>query len=362
MSQAAHWLDGFAALAARLGVRAVEELRELLPPDAPLPPWWGAATEAPSRGARVAVLASAMGRLHHALEDERRGATSTRSGPQLASHGVVAAEPAPGPASSMPARAPGPPTRRVWPAELVRSYRAAEAADAEAKRRAEATALDEASGRAQAIVAEATKRAEATIAEADRILAEAKQALAEAHQQAASARAEAEREGRDAAAAADAAARLRLRSAEARGLAASEGLVLYIAGLLAERLIGHALASEPGLMVDLAREATRAVVRARRVTLHVHPTDADALRDRLDELGLHAAAIDVRADGERPRGGLRVETDLGTLEADLAPQIDRLVDALRGETFKAVRSAYRARAARRRSFLRRGRLARRSTS
>ncbi len=356
MSQAASWLDGFAALAARLGVRTGEELCELLPPDAPLPPWWVAATESPSRASRVAVLASALGRLHHALEEERKGATSTRSGPRLAAHGGGVAEPAPAPASS-------PPTRRVWPAELVRSYRAAEAAAAEAKRRAEAASLDEASRRAEAIVAEAKRQAEATVAEADRILVEAVQALEEAHQHAASARAEAEREGRAAAAAADVAARLRLRSAEARGLAASEGLVLYVARLLAERLLGRELASEPGLMVDLAREATRAVVRARRVTLHAHPADAEALRGRLGELGLHAAAIDVRPDLERPRGGLRVETDVGVLEADLAPQLERLVDVLRGETFRALRSAYRARAdRRRRSFLRRARLARRSTS
>jgi flagellar biosynthesis/type III secretory pathway protein FliH len=126
-----------------------------------------------------------------------------------------------------------------------------------------------------------------------------------------------------------AAAWLVLRSAEARGLAASEGLALNVGRLLAERLIGRALATEPALMVDLAREALRTVVRARRVVLHVHPVDAESIRGRLGELGFEAAAIDVCDDPERSRGGLRAETDLGSIDADIEPQLDRLLDVLR---------------------------------
>ncbi|HEU4405010.1 MAG TPA: FliH/SctL family protein [Polyangiaceae bacterium] len=196
----------------------------------------------------------------------------------------------PGPGSDGPAS--GPPTRRVLPAELVRAHAEAEAVVAEAQKRAEA------------IVAEAQKRA-------------------------ASARAEAEREGRGEGAAALAAAWLRLRSAEARELRAREEQVLTLGRLLAERLLGRALSLEPALMVDLTREALAAVVRARRVALHVHPDDAETLRRHLGELGLDAATIAVHPDPARPRGGLRAETDLGTLDAELAPQLDRLVAALR---------------------------------
>ncbi|HEU4535613.1 MAG TPA: FliH/SctL family protein, partial [Polyangiaceae bacterium] len=122
---------------------------------------------------------------------------------------------------------------------------------------------------------------------------------------------------------------LRLRSAEAEALRAREGQALAVARLLAERLLGRALALEPALMADLARAALATVVRARRVVLRAHPADADSLRQHLHHLGLDAAAIEVHDDPERPRGGLRAETDLGTLDADLAPQLDRLVDALR---------------------------------
>jgi flagellar biosynthesis/type III secretory pathway protein FliH len=335
VSQAARWLDGFAAFSARLGVRSAEGLRELLPPDAPLPAWWAAAGA--SREARASVLAPVMARVHHAIEkvgtrpddgsrsllvrgDTTPAPTSLegRLFARVTGDGDGAAKALTSVSGPATRRMPGLLSRRVLPAELVRAYREAEAADAEATRRDEASAVAEASRQAEAIVteanrvlAEANRMAEASAVEASRILAEA--------------RASAEREAE----AVRAAAWLVLRSAEARGLAASEGLVLTVARLLAERLIGRALGDEPALMVDLAREALRTVVRARRILLRVHPADAESIRGRLGELGLEATAIDVCADPERPRGGLRAETDLGDIDADIGPQLDRLLDVLR---------------------------------
>jgi flagellar biosynthesis/type III secretory pathway protein FliH len=333
VSQAARWLDGFGAFAARLGVRSVEGLRELLPSDAPLPPWWAAAGA--SRGERASVLAPVMARVHHAIEKvgepprDRRGmalATTSRAdhSPEHVEGGgaTQALASTSGPTTRL---VPGLLARRVLPAELVRAYREAEAADAEASRRAEVAAVTEAGRRAEAIVAEANRVLEEASRQVEASAIEASRIVAEAHDQAASMIDEAARE----AGAVSAAAWLVLRSAEARGLAASEGLALDVARLLAERLIGRAINDEPALMVDLAREALRTVVRARRVVLRLHPADAESIRDRLNELGIEATAIDVCADPERPRGGLRAETDLGDIDADIGPQLDRLLDVLR---------------------------------
>jgi flagellar biosynthesis/type III secretory pathway protein FliH len=196
------------------------------------------------------------------------------------------AEPSSGPISA------GPPTRRMLPSDLVRAHDECESLVAEARRQAAAL-------------------------------------VAEARGEAAAIRAQAAREGREEGASALAAAWLRFRTAEAGALREREEHVLMVGRLLAERLLGRTLALDPAAIVDLAREALGAVVRARRVALHVHPDDAEPLRGRLAELRLDAATIDVHADPSRPRGGLRAETDLGTLDADLAPQLDRLVDALR---------------------------------
>jgi flagellar biosynthesis/type III secretory pathway protein FliH len=175
-------------------------------------------------------------------------------------------------------------------------------------------------------VVEAEARAAAIVARAE---AEAARIVGEASAKAASAREDAEREGRAAAVAKLAAAWMRLRDEEASTAARAEQQTIEIARVLAERLLGQALVLEPSLVVALARQALSAVSRARRVTVAAHPDDAEALRTRLGELGMDGAVIDVVVDASRSRGGLRIESDLGTLDADLAPQLDRLVAALR---------------------------------
>lgn len=176
-------------------------------------------------------------------------------------------------------------------------------------------------------VVEASHRAEAIEARARE---EAAAIVAEAEAKAGSARADAERAGRVEGASKLAAAWMRLRDEEQRAAQRNEERVIAVGRALAERLLGRTLALEPSAIVDLAREALGAVSRARRVTLAAHPDDAATLRENLADLGLDGAAIDVVVDDTRPRGSLRAETDLGTLDADLAPQLDRLVAALRG--------------------------------
>jgi flagellar biosynthesis/type III secretory pathway protein FliH len=172
----------------------------------------------------------------------------------------------------------------------------------------------------------AEQRAVSIVAQAE---AEAARIVAEAFAKAASARDDAEREGRQAGVARLAAAWMRLRDEEAKAAARAEQHTIEIARVLAERLLGQALVLDPSLIVALARQTLTAVSRARRILLVAHPDDAEALKNSLGELGLDGAVIDVAIDASRPRGGLRVETDLGTLDADLAPQLDRLVLALR---------------------------------
>ena len=101
-----------------------------------------------------------------------------------------------------------------------------------------------------------------------------------------------------------------------------------MARVLAERLLGEALALEPRRIVAIARRALDEARGARRVTIIAHPDDAALIEEAL--LSVHAGgAARVLADPERPRGSLRLDTDIGVLDADLAPQLDRLLPKLR---------------------------------
>ena len=82
-------------------------------------------------------------------------------------------------------------------------------------------------------------------------------------------------------------------------------------------------------MVALARQALAEARGARRLTIVAQPEDAKLLSGSLSSLGVAVETVRVVPDSARPRGSLRIETDIGVLDADLAPQLDRLALRLR---------------------------------
>lgn len=156
----------------------------------------------------------------------------------------------------------------------------------------------------------------------------AAQVLTLARAEAASLQAHAAEEGR-AEAAAELAARSvvlaeKERSLDERGL----DRLVDLAGLLAERLLGEALRLEPSRVNALARQALTEAQGARRIEIAAHPDDAPLLERELELAGAEAA-VRVVPDPSRERGSLRFDTELGSLDADLRPQLARLVKKLR---------------------------------
>ncbi len=113
-------------------------------------------------------------------------------------------------------------------------------------------------------------------------------------------------------------------SADERALDRSVAL----ARLLAERLLGEALALEPSRVVALAEQALKEARGARRISIVAHPADVPELERALVD-GRREHVTRVVADGSRARGSLRLETEIGVLDADIAPQLERLAARLR---------------------------------
>ncbi|MET0790923.1 MAG: FliH/SctL family protein [Polyangiaceae bacterium] len=173
----------------------------------------------------------------------------------------------------------------------------------------------EAADRARALVAHAEERAQ-------RILQEAEQGAAEL-------RLRAEAEARADAAAKIAARALTLRHHESRADERALDRSVELARLLAERLLGESLRVAPEQVLALAKQALSEARGARRISLLAHPEDAKILEQSLPALGLDPSSARVRADASRARGNLRIETEIGVLDAELAPQLERLALKLR---------------------------------
>jgi flagellar biosynthesis/type III secretory pathway protein FliH len=159
-------------------------------------------------------------------------------------------------------------------------------------------------------------------AEAERILQSAERGVAEL-------RLRAEAEGRADAVAALAARSIALQVREAASLDRELDRVVELAKILAERLLGERLGLDPERVVALARQAIAEATGARRITIVAHPEDAARLEAALASLSSGAEVVRVVADSKRARHGLRLETDIGVLDAELAPQLERLALKLR---------------------------------
>jgi flagellar biosynthesis/type III secretory pathway protein FliH len=152
--------------------------------------------------------------------------------------------------------------------------------------------------------------------------------LARAEAEAASLRAHAADQGRGEAAASFAARSLSLAAREHAIDEHSTDRLVDLARLLAERLLGEALRLDPSRIAALARQALTEAQGARRIEIAAHPEDAALLAKELEVAGFEQAAR-ILPDPTRSRGSLRIETELGSLDAELAPQLERLAKKLR---------------------------------
>ena len=173
---------------------------------------------------------------------------------------------------------------------------------------------------------EARLAAEAVVQEAH---LEAERIAAQAREGAARAAAEVSREAREREEARLAASWIALSTAEQDRLQRDADRVVTTAVALAERLLGAALEMDPARVVDLAQTAIAEAKGARRIVIEANPADAASLSQSLAALGVGGSLVEVRPSDSLARGDLRLQTDVGTIDANLAPRLERLAAALR---------------------------------
>ncbi|WP_394833979.1 hypothetical protein LVJ94_46485 [Pendulispora rubella] len=102
-----------------------------------------------------------------------------------------------------------------------------------------------------------------------------------------------------------------------------------LAVLLAERLIGATLRVEHHRIVHMAQAALAEARGARKVVIEACPLDVEELRSNVSAFGLPPECVEIRENPELASGSLSLQTDLGSLDARLSPQLERLAVALR---------------------------------
>ncbi len=118
-------------------------------------------------------------------------------------------------------------------------------------------------------------------------------------------------------------------------LAGQERDVIELACKIAEKIIGRDLERDPALLVDMCATAIEQLRSAKSMVLRVHPKTAGVLRARKPELmELIGRAVDVaiREDPEVAPVGCIVQTEFGTVDAQLPTQLEMLQNILLPDT------------------------------
>lgn len=104
--------------------------------------------------------------------------------------------------------------------------------------------------------------------------------------------------------------------------------VARVATGLARQVVRSELAVRPDLVAQVATDAVNAVLlSARHIRVFVHPDDLALVRDGAGE-ALTARSAQLLADATLARGGCRIESDLGQIDARVEVRWEQAASAL----------------------------------
>ncbi|MGD9498214.1 MAG: FliH/SctL family protein [Armatimonadota bacterium] len=110
--------------------------------------------------------------------------------------------------------------------------------------------------------------------------------------------------------------------------------VVRIAVEVARRIVRRELTTDPGMIARTAEVALEQVTAASRITVRVHPLDAQVLQATISEIISapdQAEIIEIVPDGTIDPGGCVVESDRGIVDARLRTQFEEMQARLLGE-------------------------------
>jgi type III secretion protein L len=120
------------------------------------------------------------------------------------------------------------------------------------------------------------------------------------------------------------------RQTRERVLLETETDLVRLAVKMAEKIIGRELKQSPSTSADIVATALRHARRSDVITIRINPADfpaVDAARAQLDQAG-RAQFLDIVADKQVSAGGCLIESDSGTIDAQLETQLRVLERAL----------------------------------
>ncbi len=165
----------------------------------------------------------------------------------------------------------------------------------------------------------------------DKAQADAAQIIAKAHQEEQAILEEARRKGKEEGLAhvTEELARAKMQAGEMLKAASKD--VVALALIVAEKIIGRDLERDPNTMIEICAAAIENVRNAKQMVLRVNPEDGAILRNgakALMQLVGRSVDIAIKDDSDVRKGGCVVQTEFGTIDAQLSTQLGMLKEIL----------------------------------
>ena len=120
-------------------------------------------------------------------------------------------------------------------------------------------------------------------------------------------------------------------------LADAESDILDLAIKVATKIIGRDLEREPDLVIEICATATEHARAAKAMILRVNPKDGALLREKkpklMEQIG-RTLELAIRDDADVEPGGCIIQTEFGTIDAQLKTQFEMLRSVLYPDTGK----------------------------
>lgn len=112
----------------------------------------------------------------------------------------------------------------------------------------------------------------------------------------------------------------------------SESDMVRLSLAIAKRIIATELQTNPDIIVNILREALTYLNQPDNITLFVNPTDIDTILDAVENINLLDGQNDlhteVKADGQILPGGLKIESESGSVDARIETRVASIENAV----------------------------------
>jgi flagellar assembly protein FliH len=105
--------------------------------------------------------------------------------------------------------------------------------------------------------------------------------------------------------------------------------MVQLALAVARRVVHREVSLDPQVLMTMMRVALERVSDAARVTVRLNPADHQSVTAALNGTAT-SDQVTLAADGRVPRGGCRVESEYGDVDAGVDAQIQEIARALLG--------------------------------